>query len=288
MPVRDGSSWGSMDYDASSSVDTSEQLPFVRLRRGADEAIVHLFGACVTSYKTNGTEWLAIRPDAKMDGSKPISGGLPLCFPQFGPGDLPQHGFARNTEWTLLEEPSEAGVCVLEMKDSEETRKIWPHAFRCELRVELQEGQLATTLKVENTSASDFSFTAAIHSYYDAFVPDCSITGEFEGKTKMDKTADPPKMTKGDSNTIKISKLTEEIYKEMLPGTVTITDPAKGSLDIVSSGGWRDVVLWNPYGDEAMGAERFVCVESAALASVPLAKGGIWEGNMNLVAKPKA
>jgi glucose-6-phosphate 1-epimerase len=33
--------------------------------------------------------------------SKPISGGIPHCFPQFGPGEMQQHGFARNLDWTI-------------------------------------------------------------------------------------------------------------------------------------------------------------------------------------------
>ena len=44
---------------------------------------MHLFGGCVTSWKqASGDEVLYIRPDAKFDGSKPISGGIPHCFPQ--------------------------------------------------------------------------------------------------------------------------------------------------------------------------------------------------------------
>jgi glucose-6-phosphate 1-epimerase len=38
---------------------------------------------------------LFVRPDAVFDRTKPISGGIPLCFPQFGPGKMQQHGFAR-------------------------------------------------------------------------------------------------------------------------------------------------------------------------------------------------
>jgi D-hexose-6-phosphate mutarotase len=65
-------------------------------------ATVFLFGADVTSYvDASGTEWLAVRPDSKMDGSKPISGGLSHCFPQFGPGSIQQHGFARNLNWAV-------------------------------------------------------------------------------------------------------------------------------------------------------------------------------------------
>eukprot|EP00442_Polarella_glacialis_P036618 CAMPEP_0115122538 /NCGR_PEP_ID=MMETSP0227-20121206/46897_1 /TAXON_ID=89957 /ORGANISM="Polarella glacialis, Strain CCMP 1383" /LENGTH=383 /DNA_ID=CAMNT_0002524519 /DNA_START=64 /DNA_END=1211 /DNA_ORIENTATION=+ len=287
VAARDGASKGDIKSGASSSLDTSGKIPFVKLTKGSDEAIVYLLGACVTSYKTNGTEWLAVRPDAKLDGSKPISGGLPFCFPQFGPGEIQQHGFARNLEWKLLEEPTDSGVCIMELKDSEQTRAMWPHSFCCQYRVELQEGKLATTFTVENTSASDFNFQAAMHSYYKVFdVNTCSIRGEFKGATKLDKTQTPPKLCKGDADTLKISKFTEEIYKEVLPGTVVLTDPTKGDLGIISGGGWKDVVIWSPYGDEAMGADGFVCIESAELAAVPLAMGGKWTATLELVPKP--
>lgn len=289
VAAHDGSSWGGLEYGASTSVETSGSLPFVKLMRGNDEAIVYLFGACVTSYKTNGVEWIAVRPDAKFDGSKPISGGLPHCFPQFGNGAIQQHGFARNLPWKLLEEPSEGGVCVLELTDTAETRAMWPHAFRCEYRVELLAGQLATTLKVENTSASNFDFTAALHSYYSVLnTSACQITGQFKDAAMIDKTQDPPKLTRGESDKIVIKKFTEEIYKQVLPGTVVLTDPSKGDLSIVSGGGWRDVVIWNPFGNQAMGADGFICVESAELASVPLAPKGVWEATMKLVPKMAA
>jgi D-hexose-6-phosphate mutarotase len=57
-----------------------------------DSATMFTFGACVTSYIAGGVETLKVRPDAKLDGSKPISGGIPHCFPQFGPGAIQQHG----------------------------------------------------------------------------------------------------------------------------------------------------------------------------------------------------
>jgi glucose-6-phosphate 1-epimerase len=63
---------------------------------------IYLHGACVTSWKqATGDEVLYVRPDAVFDKSKPISGGLPHCFPQFGPGAMQQHGFARNLDWAI-------------------------------------------------------------------------------------------------------------------------------------------------------------------------------------------
>ena len=44
---------------------------------------MYLFGAVVTSWsQPSGDEVLYVRPDAKFDKSKPISGGIPHCFPQ--------------------------------------------------------------------------------------------------------------------------------------------------------------------------------------------------------------
>ena len=70
---------------------------------------------------------VAVRPDAKMDGSKPISGGLSHCFPQFGPGEIQQHGFARNVDWTV-EDLGEAS-CTLSMKPSDYSKEMWDKDF---------------------------------------------------------------------------------------------------------------------------------------------------------------
>jgi hypothetical protein len=62
--------------------DGLEYVKLVHPDTGASSEI-YLFGGDVTSYKdADGTEFIAVRPDAKMDGSKPISGGLSHCFPQ--------------------------------------------------------------------------------------------------------------------------------------------------------------------------------------------------------------
>jgi glucose-6-phosphate 1-epimerase len=62
-----------------------EGLEFIKLVHpdSGASAEVYLFGGVVTSYKdSEGTDFIAVRPDAKMDGSKPISGGLSHCWPQ--------------------------------------------------------------------------------------------------------------------------------------------------------------------------------------------------------------
>ena len=63
-------------------------LPRVLLtHKNGSTSEVYLFGATVTSWtQPSGDEVLYVRPDATYDKSKPIAGGAPLCFPQFGPG----------------------------------------------------------------------------------------------------------------------------------------------------------------------------------------------------------
>jgi glucose-6-phosphate 1-epimerase len=69
---------------ASDILTNDEGLEYIRLKHGDSTADVYLYGGVVTSYIKEGVEYIAVRPDAKMDGSKPISGGLSHCFPQFG------------------------------------------------------------------------------------------------------------------------------------------------------------------------------------------------------------
>ncbi|XP_022739689.1 putative glucose-6-phosphate 1-epimerase isoform X2 [Durio zibethinus] len=55
------------------------------------EAEIYLFGGCITSWKVpSGRDLLFVRPDAVFNKKKPISGGIPHCFPQFGPGPMQQ------------------------------------------------------------------------------------------------------------------------------------------------------------------------------------------------------
>lgn len=70
-----------------------------------------------------------------MDGSKPISGGLPHCFPQFGPGEIQQHGFARNLEWDVVG-TTDSSVSF-KLANNDQTMAMWPHPFECFYKVRL-------------------------------------------------------------------------------------------------------------------------------------------------------
>lgn len=58
--------------------------------KGTDGSVaeVYSYGGVCTSWVKDGRDVLYVRPDAKFDKSKPISGGIPHCWPQFGPGNI--------------------------------------------------------------------------------------------------------------------------------------------------------------------------------------------------------
>lgn len=57
------------------------------LSTGEASARVYLHGATVTSFCVEGKELLFVSEQAVFDGKRPIRGGVPLVFPQFGPGE---------------------------------------------------------------------------------------------------------------------------------------------------------------------------------------------------------
>eukprot|EP00439_Symbiodinium_sp_Y106_P065963 s2134_g10.t1 len=109
------------------------------------------------------------------------------------------------------------------------------------------------------------------------------VKGDFNGCMKTDRTADPPTPFEYKQDEITITSFADEMYAKVLPGTVVLEDPGKGELQIKSGGGWKDVVVWNPYGDDKVGYKTFVCVESVETETVSLAAGKAWEATMDLV-----
>jgi len=259
-------------------------LEFVRLvSKSGATAEVYLFGGVVTSYKdAEGTEFIAVRPDAKMDGSKPISGGLSHCWPQFGPGEIQQHGFARNVNWEVKSQ-TETTV-ELEMLPSDYTKEMWDKEFACRFTVDLADDELKTNMKVDNTGSADsFDFQAALHSYFAvSSLENLEIAGSFEGKEFLNKmVGENGEMQTESRSAITITEEYDRVYKGVNDPVLKDTGSGK-ALNIVNEAGWEDTVLWNPYGEEGMGFNSFVCVESVKFDPVTLDAGKSWEGKLTL------
>lgn len=271
----------STESAASNVLKNESGLEYIKLTSGDSSAEIYLLGGVVTSYVKDAVEYIAVRPDAKMDGSKPISGGLSHCWPQFGPGEIQQHGFARNLEWSIASVDDSSAELVLVPNDY--TKEMWDKEFKCTFTVTLSEDQLDTKMNVDNNGEEAFDFQAALHSYFTvSSLENLEISGSFKGKEFLNKmVGDEGEMQTEDRETITIAEEYDRVYKGV--NDPSLSDKGTGKkLNVLNTAGYEDTVLWNPYGEEGMGFNEFVCVESAKFDPVTLEGGSSWVGDMSL------
>jgi len=136
---------------------------------------------------------------------------------------------------------------------------------------------------VENKGEESFDFQAALHSYFTvSSLDNLEITGSFEGKEFLNKLAgDGGETQTEDRSSIVIAEEYDRIYSGVNDPVLNDSGTGK-ALSVLNTAGWEDTVLWNPFGDEGMGYNNFVCVESAKIDPVTLEGGGTWTADMGL------
>ncbi|KAJ7566866.1 hypothetical protein O6H91_02G122200 [Diphasiastrum complanatum] len=242
-------------------------------------AEIYLYGACVTSWKSmDGKDLLFVRPDAVFNGIKPISGGIPHCFPQFGPGEIQQHGFARNVTWNLLSTENQAGSpsVTLDIEESEYSQSMWGHAFKATYKVALEAERLRTELIIKNTDTRPFFFTTALHTYFSASIGGVSVKG-LKGCRTLNKDPDPKNPIPGveERDSVTFPAFVDCMY--LNSPEELLLENGLGDRISIKNKGWTDAVLWNPYLTMEASYNDFVCVENAKLDKVHLQPGESWE-----------
>ena len=238
--------------------------------------------------------FLSARSAYRRDAA--IRGGVPIIFPQFSDrGPLPRHGFARTQAWELggpaVVVADGRARATVRLADSPMTRAIWPHAFVAELTIAVGGPQLELTLAIENSGDAPFDFTAALHSYLrvDA-IADTTLHG-LRGIRYVDST-DGSERTE-DASSLAVDGEVDRIYLDA-PATLELRERDVPRLDIRTSGGFSDTVVWNPGPERAAalsdlepgGFARFLCVESAVIGVPPtVAPGARWQGTQTLLAR---
>ncbi|KAK4529405.1 hypothetical protein CCYA_CCYA01G0262 [Cyanidiococcus yangmingshanensis] len=289
--------------EAGSMVEGRNGLPCVRLTNTQTKQVaeVYLFGACVTSWKARqgAEEMLYISEEAVFDRSKPIRGGIPICFPQFGSdGALPNHGFARNVDWKLhcidLVENGTASRCVLTLS-SEETpaqfREAFPFKFSAEYAVTLNLRGLRCELRITNLETDrELPFTAALHNYFR--VRDVSKIRVFgydnlEYMDKMDSNAmkrEEAVMLSG----LPVEAAVDRVYKNA-PDELAVFDMVALTVMKIDKRGFTDCTLWNPFGGSGSdpGWQKFICIEPTVFHNngVTLKPNESWTGYQELSAE---
>lgn len=245
-----------------------DQLPVIVVDHPQVRAAVTLQGAHLLSWQpTHEAPVLWLSDNTPFTEHVAIRGGVPICFPWFGPFAEPNHGFARLLPWefTSHSEDDEGVQLTFTLRDTEQTRASWPHEFTLIARF-----HLGKECRIELEAHGDYSITSALHTYFEiGDISKINISGL--GESFIDKVNQGVQSTaQGD---LVFTGRTDRIYTQ--PQSVSeIHDPVLNRTIEVHHTHHSDVVSWNPgaelshtIGDMTDdGYKTFVCVETARVS----------------------
>lgn len=237
-------------------------------------ASVALYGAQILSFQPHGdSDLLWLSAGAHYTRGRSIRGGIPLCWPWFGPhledSGKPSHGFARHCIWQLdtISGDEQSTELVLSLSPRAETQRLWPHDFKLELRVTVTDS-LRIELTTSNTDNSPFEISSALHSYFAVSdIGDISIDGLDDTLFRDAVNSDRICRQRG---AIRFHGELDRVYHDT-SADLLIADPGYQRRIRVRKNGSRSTVIWNPWieksarlGDMPENAYRqMVCVETA-------------------------
>lgn len=281
-------------FAAADFLTFSEKSPgfiVVEVKTAFSTATIALQGAHVLTWQPRGQKpviWLS--KAAKFVSGKSVRGGVPLCWPWFGPhateAGWPGHGFARTIPWSLTDVHQLPDGRVRlefapEMNDA--ARAQWPHASTVKCSVTVGQ-ELVVGLATKNTGAAPFQLGQALHTYFEiGDIRQIHIAG-LEGCGYIDKV-DGGKRRK-QKGAVTFAGETDRVYLDTA-GCSGIVDPLLKRTILITSTGSRSTVVWNPGPEKAAkmgdfgkaggkpGEDRMVCVETANAADdvITLAPG---------------
>lgn len=251
--------------------------PVVELEAGDATATVALQGAQVLAWRAGGRDMIWCSTAARLDTGRSVRGGVPVCWPWFGPHPSdpakPQHGFVRTRLWQPVASGAADGraAVTLEYRTTPGDRPLWPHDARVELTVTIDRG-LSLALATENLGSAACELTAALHTYFRVEdVSQVEVLG-LDGREYLDKVESYAR--KRQAGPIGIAGEVDRIYLGDTAAIRLVEAAAERRLAITSRGS-RSAVVWNPWvertrqlgdmgGPEAY--RQMLCIETANAA----------------------
>ena len=238
-------------------------------------ASVALDGAHVMSFTPAGERpvlWMS-RKSPYTPGT-PLSGGVPICWPWFGPSPFGGHGYARRSRWSLAgAEKLADGATRLEFAfevapGEQESTPTLDFALRYSVTVG---SALELALTMVNRGGEPAEISGALHSYFAvADIRKVAVAG-LDGADYTEQTS---KMTERiaarQQGAIRFDREVDRVFAPTRT-TVRIVDEEWKRVIRVEKFGSASTVVWNPWIDKAaampnLGDEEYqfmLCVEAA-------------------------
>jgi len=262
-------------------------LPVAEISTPLATASVALHGAHVLSWQPAGqTPVIWVSKAAIYELGKPVRGGVPLCWPWFGP--MPGkslHGFVRTMMWQVRgAEQDAAGQLVLRLgiTDDAATRAMWDHVFDLELVVTVG-STLTIALTTRNTGDAPFSINQALHTYFaTSDIHQTKVQG-LAGGSYIDKVQNFAVCQQ--TGDVSFTGETDRIYTDTTADSL-IVDGAAGRAIRIAKQGSATTVVWNPWSEKEKGMvdmaagehQQMLCVETcnAGPDTISIPAGGVY------------
>ncbi|TFC94868.1 MULTISPECIES: D-hexose-6-phosphate mutarotase [Cryobacterium] len=249
-------------------------LTVVRVAGRGGSAEVYLHGAQVTGFRpAGGLPLLFLSAASRFEAAAAIRGGVPICFPWFGANAhdpaAPSHGFARLTEWDLVDahESGDDVVLVFGLTDTPSTRaSAWPHRFEARYTVTVG-ARLTLTLQVTNLEMDAVTFEEALHTYLRVTDVRVTTVSGLEGIPFVNQVTGLTEPA--ESTPVDFTAETDRLYLGSR-GSATVEEP-NGRRVTIEADRSDSTVIWNPWIAKAaamgdIGDNEWpgmVCVETA-------------------------
>jgi glucose-6-phosphate 1-epimerase len=261
-------------------VEGKGSFPWVEINNTKASAVLSLYSGQVLSFhpKSEAQDMMFLSDKAYFASGKAIKGGIPICWPWFGPDPenlgRAAHGFVRNRMWgmksSLVTSDGDTQV-TLSLSDSPETQAIWPHAFELVLVVTVGES-LTVKLMTCNKGDKPFTLTQAFHTYLKVGdIRQVQVFG-LDGVDFLDKTDAGRK--KHQVGALTISQEVDRVYTNVTAAELVVADASFDRRIGIKSQGSKTAIVWNPWVETAakmadlddLDYQHLICVETANAA----------------------
>ncbi len=210
---------------------------------------IYLHGAHIAGWQPAGHRpvlWMSKL--SSFESGKPIRGGVPICFPWFGPhardSSLPSHGRARLIEWELASATMmpEGGIALSLVANIAPFQATFVVQFGKTLKMTLR-------AMLPSQAAGPQTYEDALHTYFAVRdVRSVSLSGLEEAGyvDKVERGAVKP----AGHRPIQVTSEMDRAYFDTT-STCILKDPLLHRTITIRKSGSRSTIVWNPWVDKS-------------------------------------